>query len=83
MAFEDKEAELGLLLGRMQDAPEDLHELCELIRQKLSELKAYGMPLPADLVQFERDLEALFAADAGDEQRRSRIDRVIAERARR
>lgn len=83
MAFEDKEAELGLLLGRMQDAPEDLHELYELIRQKLSELKAYGMPLPADLVQFERDLEAEFAAEFEDAQRRGRIGQVIVDRARR
>jgi len=27
MAFEDKEAELGLLLTRMQNEPADLHEL--------------------------------------------------------
>ena len=27
MAFEDKEAELGLLLTRMQNEPDDLHEL--------------------------------------------------------
>ena len=31
--------------------------------QKLNELKAYGMPLPEDLVQFGRHLEAEFAAD--------------------
>jgi hypothetical protein len=62
MAFEDKEAELGLLLTRMQSEPEGRHEIYELIRQKLNELRAYGMPLPEDLVQFERDLEAEFAA---------------------
>ena len=63
MAFEDKEAELGLLLTQMQNEPDDLHELYEQIRQKLNEMKAYGMPLPADLVQFEHDLEAEFAAE--------------------
>ena len=31
--------------------------------QKLNELKAFGMPLPEDLVQFERRLEAEFEAD--------------------
>lgn len=81
MAFEDKEAELGLLFGRMQNEPEDLHEIYQLIRQKLNELRAFGMPLPQDLVQFERDLEAEFAADLADEERRERIDQVIAERA--
>jgi hypothetical protein len=83
MAFEDKEAELGLLLTRMQNEPEDRHELYELIRQKLNELRAYGMPLPEDLVQFEHDLEAEFAADLEDHQRRARMDKVIVERAKR
>jgi hypothetical protein len=41
MAFEDKEAELGLLLTRMQNQPQDEHELYELVRQKLNEMKAY------------------------------------------
>jgi hypothetical protein len=83
MAFEDKEAELGLLLTRMQNQPQDEHELYELVRQKLNEMKAYGMPLPEDLVQFERDLEAEFLAENEDRQRRARLDKLIAERARR
>jgi hypothetical protein len=83
MAFEDKEAELGLLLTRMQNEPQDLHELYHLIRQTLNELKTYGMPLPQDLVQFERDLEAEFAAEKGDRERRARLGKVIARRARR
>jgi len=81
MAFEDKEAELGLLLTQMQDEPEDWHELYEQIRQKLNELKAFGMPLPQDLVDFERDLEAEFAAEKEDAERRTRMDEVIARRA--
>ena len=83
MAFEDKEAELGLLFTRMLDQPHDRYELYEQIRQKLNELKAYGMPLPEDLVQFERDLEAEFTSDAADHQRRSRLDKVMMRRARR
>jgi hypothetical protein len=81
MAFEDKEAELGLLLTSMQDEPEDRHELYQLIRQKLNELKAFGMPLPADLVQFESDLEAEFAADLQDSERQARLDSVMSRRA--
>ena len=46
MAFEDKEAELTLLLTRMLSEPHDRHEIYELTRQKLNELKANGMPLP-------------------------------------
>jgi hypothetical protein len=83
MAFEDKEAELGLLLTRMQNEPQDLHELHELIRQKLNELKAYGMPLPQDLVQLEKDLETEFAPESGDAERRARLGRLIAKRQRR
>jgi len=90
MAFEDKEAELGFLLGKLQaapqDAPQDAHELYQQIRQKLAELRAYGMPAPDDLVQFERDLEAEFSADAAaseaDQRRRDRLLEVIARRGR-
>jgi hypothetical protein len=63
MAFENIQAELGLLLTRMQNEPADRHELYLQVMQKLNELKAYGMPLPADLVQLERRLEAEFQAD--------------------
>ena len=64
MAFEDLQAELGLLMTRMQNEPEDRHELYLVIRQKLNEMKAFGMPLPDDLVRFDQQLEAEFAQDA-------------------
>jgi hypothetical protein len=83
MPFEDKEGELGLLLTRMQNTPRDWHEVYEQIRLKLNELKAYGMPLPEDLVEFERDLEAEFEAQKEEERRRARMDRVIARRTKR
>ena len=63
MAFEDIEAEIGLLLAQMQNQPADLHELHLQIMQKLNELRAFGMPLPNDLVELEKQLEAEFAAD--------------------
>ncbi len=83
MSFEDKEAELGLLLSQMQDEPEDWHELYERIRLKLNELRAFGMPLPDDLVEFERDLEAEMRARKEAEERRARIDRLIMQRGKR
>ena len=83
MSFEDKEAEQGVLFARMQNEPEDWGEVYELIRQKLNEMKAYGMPLPQDLVDFERDLEAEFLAEKEDADRSARMDRVIEERGRR
>lgn len=33
-----------------------MHELHELIRQKLSQIRALGLPLPNDLVELERRL---------------------------
>jgi hypothetical protein len=61
MAFEDLKAELALLINQMENQPEDPHELYLQIREKLNEMRAFGMPLPADLVEFERDMEKRFA----------------------
>jgi hypothetical protein len=62
MAFEDLKAELALLINQMENQPEDPHELYLQIREKLNEMRAFGMPLPEDLVEFEKDLEKQFAA---------------------
>jgi hypothetical protein len=61
MAFDDLKAELALLINQMENQPEDPHELYLQIREKLNEMRAFGMPLPEDLVAFERDLERRFA----------------------
>jgi hypothetical protein len=66
MAFESTRAEIGMLLGALQTAPEDKHELYLQIMQKLNELKAYGMPLPADLVELEHRLEREFEAEQSE-----------------
>ena len=63
MAFDDLKAELALLINQMENQPEDRHELYLQIREKLNEMRAYGMPLPEDLVKFEEELEAQFKAD--------------------
>ena len=63
MAFEAIQAEIGLLLTQMQNEPEDRHELAMQIREKLQEMRAFGMPLPQDLV----DLEAALESDAATE----------------
>ena len=83
MSFEDKKAELGVLFTRMQNEPEDWGEVYQQIRFKLNELKAYGMPLAQDLVELERDLEAEFAAEKEAAERRSQIDKIVADRAKR
>jgi hypothetical protein len=63
MAFENLQAEIGILVGRMQNEPQDRHELYLQLMEKLNEIKAYGMPLPQDLVELEKTLEAEFAAE--------------------
>lgn len=56
MAFEELKAQIGLLLGEMNDQPEDLHELYLQIHQELNQLRATGMALPADLLALEQRL---------------------------
>jgi hypothetical protein len=63
MAFDDLKAEIALLLAQMENQPEDRHELYLQIRERLNEMLAFGMPLPEDLVQLEKDLEAEFKAE--------------------
>jgi len=75
MAFDDVKAELGILLTRMQNEPTDKHELYLQLVAKLNELRAFGMPLPQDLVDMEKALEAEFAAEkreADDERKPAR-----------
>lgn len=67
MAFDDIKAEIGLLLTRMQNEPEDGHELYIQLMEKLNELRAYGLPIPDDL----RELEAALAAEFGEEAKDS------------
>jgi hypothetical protein len=63
MAFEHIQAEIGILLTRMQNEPKDRHELYLQLMEKLNEIKAYGMPLPQDLVDLEHALEAEFTEE--------------------
>lgn len=60
MALEEIKAQISLLLEQMINQPEDQHEVQEQLRERLNELRAMGMPLPADLVALEKRLEADF-----------------------
>lgn len=64
MSFEEIQAEIALLINQMEDQPEDLHELYQQVHAKLSEMKAFGMPLPQDLTDLEKRLEDYFAGAA-------------------
>lgn len=61
MAFEDLQAEIASLLIRMNGQPEDIHEMELLLREKLNEYRALGLPLPQDLADLEALLDQKFA----------------------
>jgi hypothetical protein len=63
MAFDDVKAEIGLLLTRMQNEPQDAHELYLQLMERLNELKAYGLPIPDDLKALEAALSEDFAEE--------------------
>jgi hypothetical protein len=64
MAFEEIKAEIASLLIRMNAQPQDAQEMEILLREKLNEYRALGMPLPQDLVDLEAALDAGLADDA-------------------
>ena len=51
-------AAINLLVGQMDQEPDDLHEVHLKLRELLHQMRATGMPLPDDLVALERRLEA-------------------------
>jgi Arc/MetJ-type ribon-helix-helix transcriptional regulator len=66
MAFEEIRAAINALLEEIVARPEDRHVLQEQLREKISELRALGLPVPADLERFEKDLSADDADDFFD-----------------
>jgi hypothetical protein len=63
MAFEDIKAQIAMLLADTQERPEGLHAVYQKVMQEINEMKAFGMPLPEDLVELERALEERFSRD--------------------
>jgi predicted nucleic acid-binding Zn-ribbon protein len=61
MAFEAIKAQIETLLERMENQPEDKHELYLQLHEKLNEWRATGQPIPEDLLELEETLEAEFA----------------------
>lgn len=57
MAFEDFRLGLAMLLDEIAKNPDNRHELQENLREKLTEMRALGLPLPEDLVELEEYLE--------------------------
>jgi predicted nucleic acid-binding Zn-ribbon protein len=57
MALEEFKAQISLLLEEMVNQPEDIREVQEQLREKLREMRAMGLPVPADLVELESRLD--------------------------
>ncbi len=62
MSFEELKVGIQMLLEQMTERPEDAHELQEMLREKLAEMRGLGLPLPDDLVELEKRLEQDLAA---------------------
>lgn len=75
MALEELKAQIAMLVARLQEDPKDAHELYELVREKLEQMKAMGLPLPADLVRLERNLERDFSRIAARPKKKKRQPR--------
>ena len=54
MALEELQAQINLLVSQINNQPEDVHEIYEMLHQKLNELRSTGQPLPQDLLDLEK-----------------------------
>lgn len=58
MAFEALKAQAYMILNEIAAGPEDLHVLQAQLHETLAEMSGLGLPLPDDLVELEKRLEA-------------------------
>ncbi len=62
MALESLKAEAGLILEMFSNPPYDRYELYIQLKEKLNEMRVFGMTPPDDLLEFEKALDREFAA---------------------
>ena len=62
MALESLKAEIGLILEMFSNPPHDRYELYVQLKEKLNEMRVFGMTPPEDLIEFEEALDQEFAA---------------------
>jgi hypothetical protein len=65
MTFEALKAEIGRLLA-MMNGPHDRYETYIQLKERLNELRVFGMPAPEDLLQLEAALDEEFSAKHAD-----------------
>lgn len=64
MEKQDLEVLASELLQSCESGELERHEIYERLRQTLDQMRAFGMPLPDDLVALERELGDEFTAEA-------------------
>jgi len=64
MTLDEIQAEISILLSQFDERPDDAHELYVQLHEKIRQLRAYGMPVPKDLAEFEKTLLAEFQAES-------------------
>ena len=57
MAFEQLKMAITMLMDEIAKRPEDAHVLQEQLREKISEMKTLGLPVPDDILALELALE--------------------------
>ena len=72
MALESLKAEIGLILEMFSNPPHDRFELYVQLKEKLNEMRVFGMTPPEDLLEFEEALDKEFAARRPANHRPSR-----------
>lgn len=55
--FESMKAAIASLMDEIAERPEDRHVLQEALREKISEMRSMGLPVPDDIKRLEKALE--------------------------
>lgn len=55
--FESLKASISLIMQEIAERPADRHVLQEALREKISEMRALGLPVPEDIRRLEEALE--------------------------
>ncbi|MTI11200.1 MULTISPECIES: hypothetical protein [Curvivirga] len=53
----DYTAEANLLIEEMNKQPDDVHEIQIRLRQKISMMRAEGLPIPENFIKLEAELD--------------------------
>jgi hypothetical protein len=62
MALESLKAEIGLILEQFSNPPHDRYELYERLKEKINEMRVFGMTPPDDLLELEEALDKEFTS---------------------